>query len=254
VTPDLTGHPRFLTTHWSIVVSAAASGSPHTRESLERLCELYWRPVYAYIRRRGLTADEAADLTQQFFTTFLEKNFVRAADPGRGRFRSFLLTAVKHFLCNEWDRARARKRGGGIVIVPLDVDKAEHEFRHEPATVVTPERLFEYRWALTVLEGALEDLRLEQERAGKAAIFACLRPYLTGGQGDEDYGQAARTLQSTPGAVRVAVHRLRRRFRAILLEHVGRTVDDPSGIDAELRYLAAALHLPERTSGESVHG
>jgi RNA polymerase sigma-70 factor (ECF subfamily) len=238
------GTARFSTTHWSVVVAAGGRHGPLSRESLAALCEMYWRPVYAYIVRRGVSPEEARDLTQEFFLVFLEKNFAGTADQHRGRFRSFLLAAVKHFLSNAWDKEHARKRGGGITMLPLEWQDDDRRFRHEPLTDTTPERLFEHRWALSVVERALAQLTAEHQDAGKADVFACLRPFLTDDDGADQYREAVRALDSTPGAVRVAVHRLRRRFRTILLEQVSQTVADPADIDAELRYLAIALNPP----------
>lgn len=238
------GSSRFSTTRWSVVIAAGDLSGSNRRESLSALCEMYWRPVYAYIVRRGVSLEEARDLTQEFFLVFLEKNFPQAADQHRGRFRSFLLASVKHFLSNAWDREHARKRGGGVTILPLRWRDEDSQVPYEPFTETTPERLFEYRWALTVVECALARLAAEQNEAGKGAVFDCLRPLLTGDADGRHYADAVRALDSTPGAVRVAVHRLRRRFRAILLEQVSQTVADPLEIDAELRYLAAALSRP----------
>jgi RNA polymerase sigma-70 factor (ECF subfamily) len=234
---------RFETTHWSLVVAAGVPGA-RRRESLAKLCEAYWGAVHAYILRSGIPRDEAADLTQEFFATFLEKNSVRSADPHRGRFRSFLLASVRHFLCNAWDRQHARKRGGGITIVPLESDDGDGPIRYQPASDSTPERVFEHHWALTLVERAMTQLAEEHQRSGRENVFTHLRPFLDVDASGDDYADAVRALGSTPGAVRVAVHRLRRRFRTILMEHVSQTVADPAEVDAELRYLAAALNPP----------
>lgn len=234
---------RFATTHWSIVIAAGVPGA-RRRESLAKLCEMYWGAVHAYILRCGIPHDQAADLTQEFFATFLEKDFVKTADPHRGRFRSLLLASVRHFLCNAWDRQNAKKRGGGTTIVPLESDEGDGPIRYHPASDSTPERVFEHHWALTVVERAMTQLAEEHQQAGKENVFTHLRPFLDNDASGDDYAKVVRALDSTPGAVRVAVHRLRRRFRTILMEHVSQTVADPADVDAELRYLAGALNPP----------
>jgi RNA polymerase sigma factor (sigma-70 family) len=242
--PQAGAGARFMTTRWSVVLSAAAAGVLDSSDALARLCETYRPPVYAYIRRRGIPPEDADDFTQEFFATFLQKNFVRAADPARGRFRSFLLASVKHFLANEWDRRHAQKRGGRAPMLPLEDDRGDHTVRYEPSTAMTPDRVFEYQWAQAVLDRALDDLRTEQEQAGKGDAFRCLRPCLMAESG-RAHADAVVALNSTAGAVRVALHRLRRRFRAILLERIGETVAEPAEIDAELRYLMNALESPD---------
>lgn len=245
-----TRHGRFATTRWSVVLAAGGRSTKKSRESLAHLCETYWHPVYAYVRRKGLAVEEAQDLTQQFFATFLEKGYAGAATPERGRFRSFLLASVQHFLYNEWDRQRAKKRGGGAPLLPLEFERAEGVLQLEPATDVTPERLFERRWAQQVVHRVLDRLRAEQEQAGKADTFSALRPLLV----DEgDYADAAAALGATAGAVRVAVHRLRRRFRTLLLEEIADTVGSATEIDGEMRFLVNALRAPadRRTPGHA---
>lgn len=243
------GRIRFLTTHWSLVASAGDSATPESRASLARLCEIYWFPVFAYIRRCGASPDESRDLTQGFFTVFLEKNYVKSADALRGRFRSFLLASVQHFVANERDRMRAQKRGGHLSFLPLEFETAEGVLRREPMTGLTPEHIFERRWALTILERVLERLGAEQEAAGRGAVFALLRPHLAGDEPDETYAMTAASLDVSTGAVRIAVHRLRRRFRALLLEQIGQTVTEPSEIERELRHLVSALGSPSAHEG-----
>lgn len=235
----------FLTTRWSMVVSAGNTHSPRSRESLAELCELYWRPVYTYVRRRGETAEDALDLTQEFFATLLEKNYVAAADPSRGRFRSFLLASVQHFLLNAWDRKRARKRGGGVWHESLDIAPEEGFLRYEPPVHETPETLFERRWAVGLVQRVIERLRAEQARADKLGTFDLLLPLMCAERQEESYAEVAATLKSTPGAVRVAVHRLRRRLRSLLIAEIAETVSAPSDIDEELSYLMAVLQPPE---------
>lgn len=240
---------RFQTTHWSVVVRAGGAAAPESREALAHLCELYWRPVYAYIRRRVPSGDDARDLTQAFFTLFLEKRYVRDADQTRGRFRAFLLGSVQHFLSNDRDRAHALKRGGWTTFVPLEIETVEGWLRHEPATHVTPERVFEHGWARAVVGRVLDRLAAELDNTGRAEMFGLLRPYLACEEAGAPYSELARALDSSPGAIRVAVHRLRRRFRALLVDEVGRTVADAADIEAEVRYLVEALRMPDDHEG-----
>lgn len=236
---------RFATTRWSMVISAADARSQRGRESLAELCTMYWRPVYAYVRKRGETPDDARDLTQEFFATLLEKNYVAAADPARGRFRSFLLASVQHFLLNAWDRKHAHKRGGDVRHESLDVDPEERFMRDEPATHETPERIFEHRWALTLVERVIDTLRAEQQKMGKLETFDLLLPLMCSERQDESYAEIAGAIGSTPGAVRVAVHRLRRRFRALLIAEIAATVAGAEQVDEELNYLLVVLQDPE---------
>lgn len=235
------GRRGFETTQWSIVLAAGRAASESSRAALATLCDRYWYPVYVYVRRRGHDADEAEDLTQAFFAALLEKRYVDAADPARGRFRSFLLTAVKHFLSNERDRANAAKRGGGRAIVSLDAEAAEGRYRLEPSHDATPERLFERRWALTLLDRTIATLRAEQERAGHAERFDRLKGFLTGEGGDGGYAAAAAALDLSEGAIKVAVHRLRKRYRELLRAEIAQTLDDPATVEDEIRALFAAV-------------
>jgi RNA polymerase sigma factor (sigma-70 family) len=231
---------RFETTQWSIVLAAGRGGGGGSRDALAALCESYSYPVYAYVRRCGHGADEAEDLTQAFFAALIEKRFLSAADPERGRFRSFLLAAVAHFLANERDREAALKRGGGRVVVSLDAGDAEWRYGREPSHEETPERVFERRWALTLLDRTLARLRAESERAGHGARFERLKGFLTG-EGGGGYAEAAAGLGLSEGAAKVAVHRLRRRYRELLRDEIARTLADPAAVDDELRELFAAL-------------
>ncbi len=211
---------RFATTRWSLVLAAggAASAAQPARQALSVLCQSYWYPLYAYVRRRGHPPEEAQDLTQSFFVNLLERHTLESADPHRGRFRSFLLTALKHFLANEWERASARKRGGGRAILPLDADfhSAELRYVREPADTFTPERLYERRWAITLLDGVLADLKSQHESGERAKLFQHLKPYLTGDAHAPPHAQTAAELGMTEGAVQAAVHRLRRKYRELL--------------------------------------
>jgi len=232
---------RFKTTRWSIVLAAGRTPTRTSSDALTRLCEIYWYPLYAYVRRWGYDADEAQDLTQEFFARLLEKHYLRDADPSRGRFRSFLLTSLKHFLSNERDRASAVKRGGRVSVVPLEIENAEGRYSLEPPDIETPERIYERRWALTLLERTLSKLRAESVAGGKQALFERLEGHLTGEQDTLPYAEVASALGMTEGAVKVAVHRLRRRFGALLRAEIAETVADPAQVDDEIRELFRAL-------------
>lgn len=208
---------------------------------MAELCRVYWYPLYAYIRRRGYDTHQSEDLTQAFFLQLLDKNYLADVDRRRGKFRAFLLASLKHFLANEWDRSQAQKRGGQQVIIPLDALDAETRYRLEPSHDMTPEKLFERQWALTVLERVLARLQAEFAAEGKQAAFDGLKPFLTGSRHTGGHAQAAAELGMTPGAVKVAVHRLRRRYRKILWDEIAQTVADPEEIDDEIRHLLACL-------------
>jgi RNA polymerase sigma-70 factor (ECF subfamily) len=229
---------RFGTTHWSVVVNAGGSRSPEASRSLAILCENYWFPLYAFVRRAGHSAEDAQDLTQEFFVRLLDKHFLAAADSKKGRFRTFLITAVKRFLANEYDRVRAQKRGGGHRIVSLE--GLEARYCQEPADTLTPERIFEQQWALTLLDQVLARLHAEMTTDGKAALFDALKDHLTGSQA-AGYATTATRLGMTEGAVKVAAHRLRRRYRELLREEIAQTVATPDEIEEEIRYLFTCL-------------
>jgi RNA polymerase sigma-70 factor (ECF subfamily) len=223
----------------------AGGGAPPTsaHDALAWLCRTYWYPLYAFVRSRGYAPEESQDLTQAFFARLLEKNVLRSADPDRGRFRSFLLASLKHFLANEWDRARAAKRGGGepALSIEINVEDAERRFGREPADVLTPERIFERNWALTLLDSVLADLRSQYHRDGKGELFDRLKGSLTGDAGGASYAEIASASGMTEGAVQVAVHRLRRRYRDLLREHICQTVASPEDVDEEIRDLFKAV-------------
>lgn len=232
---------RFATTHWSLVLAAGAETGAGANEALARLCELYWYPVYAFVRRQGYSADDAADLTQGFFARVLEKSYLRDADPQKGRFRSFLLGCLRHFLSNERDRARALKRGGESVLVSLEQETAEGRYLVEPRDELTPEKIFDRRWALTLLDQTLSRLRDEHVARGKLAVFDELKGFLTGDSADVPHASVAKALGVTEGAAKVAIHRLRRRFRNLLMEEVASTVADPGDVNDEIRHLLRAV-------------
>jgi RNA polymerase sigma factor (sigma-70 family) len=236
------GNPgHFETTHWSVVLAAADAGDTCGRESLARLCRIYWYPLYAFVRRQGHGPHDAQDLTQGFFARLLEKNYLGDVDSAKGKFRSFLLAALKHFVCNEWARKNALKRGGGCTILPLDGDAAETRYQREPQDQSTSEKLFEKRWALTLLHEVLQRLEDEYRATGKQALFDELQSSLTGDRNAPAYAEIAARLGTTEGAVKVAAHRLRSRYRELLRDEIAQTVADPAEIDDEIRQLFAAL-------------
>ena len=231
----------FTTTRWTLVLEAADTRSPHGREALEDLCECYWYPLYVYVRRRGYGSEEAQDLTQGFFAQFLAKGYIKAADPQRGKFRSFLLSSLQNYLANEWDRARAKKRGGGRIPISLDFEKGEERYHVEPADDISPDKVYEQRWALALIDRTLERLAAAMEQAGQSQRFNSLQPFLTGETTGTRYRSVAARLGMTEGAVKVAVHRLRQRFGVLLREEVGQTVADSGQVDEEIRYLLSVL-------------
>ena len=228
-------------TRWSVVLAVRDSDSKIARKALETLCELYWYPVYAYIRRRSASADEAQDLTQEFFAKLLEKNYVATADRERGRFRAFLLTAVKHFLSNEWQKQRAQKRGGGRQPISLDWREGERRYSIEPSNEDTPEALFDKQWAITLVNHVLEMIREEFAAAGKESQFDALKGYLAGRTVDANYTKASKSLGMSEGAIRVAVHRMRKRYRSLLRREISETVSEPGEVDDEIRRLFSSL-------------
>lgn len=232
---------RFATTHWSLIVAAQDRGAPEAGAALAELCRAYWYPLYAFIRREGHSADDAQDVTQEFFARLLEKDYLATVDRARGKFRSFLLAACRHFLSNERDRVRAQKRGGGRHALSLDFPGAEQRYSREPAHDLTPEKLFERRWALTLLDQVLARLREEFVRSEKAALFHRLKGFLMGQKDAGRYRQIAEELGMSEGAVKVTVHRLRKRYRELLQEEISRTVHDPGQVEEEIRDLFVAL-------------
>jgi RNA polymerase sigma factor (sigma-70 family) len=235
------GARRFATTHWSVVLAAAKSSSPHQKQALETLCQSYWLPLYTYLRRRGCDAHQAEDYTQGFFAHILSKHDLRSADPKWGKFRTFLLVRLKSFLSDERDRARAKKRGGGRRILSLDFQNAEGQYALEKADQMSPEALFERSWALTVLERAVGRLEAEMASKGKQDLFEHLKVYLTVEKDAIPYRDMAAELEMTEVSVRVAVHRLRRRYRELLRDEIAQTVASEDQIDEEMGHLFAAL-------------
>ena len=228
---------EFHTTRWSIVVSAQGEGSG-VREALAKLCHTYWFPLYAFVRRQGVSSHDAQDLTQEFFARLLEKGWLGSVQRERGRFRSWLLASMKHFLANEWERSRAGKRGGGAVPFSFDELDAESRLAHEPATD-SAEKIYDRRWAMTLLDTVMARLRTEMAGAGKLAHFEALKFCLTGEK--NAYAEVGARLAMSEGAVKVAVHRLRERYRALLRAEIAETVATPEEIEDELRALLATL-------------
>lgn len=237
----MAGPAAFVTTHWSVVLDAGRADPERARDALARLCQTYWHPLYAYVRRLGNSPHDAQDLTQEFFARLLAKNSLAGADESRGRFRSFLLASLKHFLVNEWDKARAQKRGGGQIPIPIDVNTAETSCHFEPADTTTAEKIFERRWALTLLDQVLRRLREQYAASGREELFEQLKPTLTEVSRAVRYAEIATRLGTTEGAVKVAVHRLRQHYRELLRAEIADTVASPGEVDDELRSLFAAL-------------
>lgn len=231
---------RFVTTQWTLV-RAAGLQSPEGAAALAELCAAYWYPVFAFVRRRGHASEEAQDLTQSFFARVIEKGDVGGADQTRGRFRTFLLTACENFLHNERDRARTLKRGGGQVLIPIDAARDEERYRRSFADEETPEHLYHRQWALALLGAALDELREEYLRSGRENVFDRLRSFVTLDEQAGSHAEAAGDLGISPEAVKVAVHRLRRRYRAVLRARVAGTVDSPEAVEDEMRDLVRVL-------------
>ncbi len=243
VSPCLIGTYRaqFTTTHWSVVLAATREPSPRAAEALAELCRTYWYPLYAYVRRKGYEVADAQDLTQGFFARVLEKNYMGAVDRRKGKFRSFLLGSLEHFLAKEWTRAHRLKRGGGQTIIPLDGSDTEQRYRSEPADNWTAERIYERRWALTVLEQAMSALEQEYSASGKQRLFEEIRPFISGEDEDISYSDLSARLEMNEGAVRTAVYRLRQRYGEAVRTEIARLVQRPEEIEEELRHLFAAL-------------
>ena len=231
----------FVTTRWTVVLSAQDKDAPQSSEALESLCRIYWHPLYAYARRLGHAPADAQDLTQEFFARLLEKQWLAAADREKGRFRTFLLVALKRFLANEWDRAHRQKRGGYATHLPLDTAVAEARYLTDLAKKLPADRVYERRWALTLLEQTMNRLRAEFSQAGKAAEFERLKVFLTADKSAIACADVARELGMSEGAARVAAHRLRRRFREVFREEVAHTVASAEDVDEEFHHLLEAL-------------
>jgi RNA polymerase sigma-70 factor (ECF subfamily) len=232
----------FATTHWSVILVAQDPASPTAGEALAQLCTTYWFPLYVFIRREGHGPEDAQDLTQEFFARSLARDDLRAVNSDKGKFRSFLLASVKHFLANAWDHAHAAKRGGQLLSVPWDDQLAESHYSSAVPANLSAEEAYERQWTLALLDRVLIHLRDEYAGAGKGALFDGIQPFLSGKQPPSSYGELAERLGLTEGAIRVAVHRLRRRYGQMLRAEIAHTVASPEDIDAELRHLFAVIH------------
>jgi RNA polymerase sigma factor (sigma-70 family) len=231
----------FVTTRWTVVLSAGRKSSPQSDHALGELCQTYWFPLYAYVRRRGHSKEDAEDLVQAFFARFLEKNYLEGLSAERGKFRAFLLASLKHFLANEWDKSQRQKRGGGAQHFSLDWQSADEKFKLEPPDITSPDRIYDREWALALLEQVITRLREACESDGKSHLFEQAKGYLMVGEEAIPYVDAAKSLGLDEGAVRVAVHRLRKRYRELLRDEIAQTLDDPAQVADELRSLQAAL-------------
>ncbi len=235
------GDGQFTATHWSMVLLAGQTQAPQAEAALESLCRTYWNPLYAYVRRQGHSAHDAQDLTQEFFARLLAKKYLKLATRERGRFRSFLLKSLKHFLVNEWKRGQSQKRGGGREVFSLDDEAAEQSYRQQSADLMAPESLYDKLWAMTLLERAMERLGASYGTTGRRELFDQLKPLLLSEGTSEAYRKTAGALELSEGAVKVAVHRLSKRFREAVRAEIGQTVATPAEVDEELRCLMAAM-------------
>ncbi|MGO8764458.1 MAG: RNA polymerase sigma factor [Limisphaerales bacterium] len=241
-TPASTGPGDiFATTQWTVVLAAGDRRSPESSRALEELCRAYWFPLYAYVRRHGHSREDAEDLTQAFFSRLLEKNFLADLDSGRGKFRAFLLAALKHFLANEWDRSQRQKRGGGQTHLSLDWKTADSEFQVAATNELPPDQAFDREWALALLAQVIERLQNEFAADGKSRLFEHLKIFLTAGKGEISHAVLAQKLDMNETAVRVAVHRLRKRYRQLLRREIAQTLTDPAMVDEEMRALFGAF-------------
>jgi RNA polymerase sigma-70 factor (ECF subfamily) len=235
------GPAQFRTTHWSVVLQAGKAEESASADALEHLCRGYWHPIYAFVRRRGCSPEEAQDLVQGFFAALLRRKGLERVDPAKGRFRSFLLASVTHYLANERQRERGQKRGGGCEMISLDASDKEERYLVEPAHDLTPERLFEQRWAHLVLERVVARLQAELAAAGHAERFDRLKPFLSDDPEGVSYAEAAASLSLSVGAVTSMIHRMRLRYRELFRDEIAQTVADPSEVDDEIRHLIAAF-------------
>jgi RNA polymerase sigma factor (sigma-70 family) len=231
----------FVTTRWTVVLSAGRKSSPQSDRALGELCQTYWYPLYAYVRRQGKTKEDAEDLVQAFFEKFLEKNYLEGLNAGRGKFRAFLLASLKHFLANEWDKSQRQKRGGGGQHLSLDWQSADERYHLDPPDPSSPDKTFDREWALALLERVITRLRDECAADGKEKLFEQAKGFLMVGKSVIPYAHAAQTLGVDEGAVRVAVHRLRKRYRELLRDEITQTLEEPAQVAEELRSLQAAL-------------
>jgi RNA polymerase sigma factor (sigma-70 family) len=230
----------FATTRWTVVVAAGGVRAPQTDLALEELCKIYWYPLYAYVRRQGHGLEDAEDLTQAFFARFLEKNYIEGLSSDKGKFRSFLLASLKNFLANEWDRNKRLKRGGGAIPLSMDLQEGDTRYVVLPADNLSPDKIYDRAWAITLLERVLARLRDESDADGKSQLFDQLKPFLTAGK-NAPYAIASSTLNMSEGSIRVTVHRLRKRYRELLKDEISQTLTDPTQADEEMRALFEAF-------------
>jgi RNA polymerase sigma-70 factor (ECF subfamily) len=236
--------PRwFVTTHWSVVLAAKQETSTKSDVALERLCQTYWWPLYAFVRRRGYGAHDAQDLTQEFFSRLLANDFLRGVDRSKGKFRSFLLAALEHFLAKEWRRANTQKRGGNFTFVSADAESAEQLYLQVPTTNLSPEQIFEQQWATMLLKQTLADLEAEFVAAGKRTQFEATKIFLTGEKQAQCYAELATKLGTTEAALKMAVNRMKQRYGELLRAEIANTVSGPGEAEEELRALMNALSL-----------
>jgi len=231
----------FATTHWTVVLAAGKRHTPQSDDALEELCRTYWFPLYAFVRRRGYSKEDAEDLTQDFFACFLAKNYLVGLSAERGRFRAFLLASLKHFLANEWDKSQRQKRGGGATLLSLDWQTADTQFQIAATNEPSPEQAYDREWALALLACVIERLRAECAAENNGRLFEALKPFLTVGKNAIPYPQAAVELGISEGAARTAVHRLRRRYRAVLRDEIAQTLSDPANVAEEMQALFSAF-------------
>ncbi|HEX7577241.1 MAG TPA: RNA polymerase sigma factor [Verrucomicrobiae bacterium] len=238
---DVSRVPVFATTHWTVVLAAGKRSTPQSDSALEQLCRTYWFPLYAYVRRRGHNKEDAEDLTQAFFARFLAKNYLAGLSAERGRFRAFLLASLKHFLINDWKKSKRQKRGGGDAPLSLDWQTADTKFQVAATNEPSPDKAFDREWALALLAKVIGRLQKECEADGKAKLFEHLKIFLTAGKGEMAQGEVAKVLGMEEGAVRVAIHRLRKRYRNLLRDEIAQTLSDAADVDEEMRALFGAF-------------
>jgi DNA-directed RNA polymerase specialized sigma24 family protein len=231
----------FATTHWTAVLAAGQRRTPQADVALEELCRTYWYPLYAYVRHQGHAREDAEDLTQAFFARFLEKNYLEGLRSEKGKFRAFLLASLKHFLANEWDKSQRQKRGGTAVTLSLDWQDADTRYQIDPADTLSPDKLYDRAWAVTLLERVIARLSEASAAEGKTALFEKLKPFLVADRSAIPYAQAAAALGLAEGTLRMAVHRLRRRYRELLRAEIAQTLSDPAHVDEEMRALFSAF-------------
>ena len=231
----------FATTHWSVVLAAGDSESPPAAEALEKLCRTYWYPLYAFVRRQGHSPQDTEDLLQGFFARFLEKHYLGDVDQAKGRFRSFLLAALKHYLANEWDKAKTVKRGGRVEFLSLEAEAAESRYYEEPVSELTPEKLYEQRWAYELLERVMERVQHEFDASGQSPLFEALKGFLLGESQGVSYADVAARQGLSEGALKKRVQRLRQRYQWLLREEIAHTVARPEDVEDEIRYLFSVV-------------